>query len=245
MYLAVQALSRPGLILAALLLLAAGGAQAQNRVPPSVAIYERASSDPTITVERLFDLGEQAAQDLVRGELGSYSREEIDAVRKQMPGFGLGNIEAIVALPDVAFFADLSRRRGRPQDVAFFEALTVHFPDQSWFPAYMQQTTDVQGCLRLDGTFSRVDGAWRRFRAAYPQSYVRHVATHLEAIEYWISGSMDIKRVCACGEQPEAERDIAALATLGPNESMGRSAAALLRGLRDGSVAFKAQCRPN
>lgn len=214
-------------------------------MPPSVAVYERAVSDSTITVERLFDLGDQAAQDLVRGSLGSFSLEEVFAVQKRMPGFLVGNIEVVTALPDVAFFADLSRRRGRPQDVAFFEALAVHSPDRSWFPAYMRQTTDIQGCLRLDGTFSRVDAAWRRFRAAYPQSYVRHVSQHLEEIEDWISAGAKYKRLCACGEQPEAERDIATLAALGPNESMGRSAAALLRGLRDRSVKFVAQCRPN
>ena len=74
---------------------------------------------------------------------------------------------------------------------------------------------------------------------------MRHVATHLDEIEDHISSAHKYKRVCACGELPEAEQELAGLAKLGPQDRLGKSSADLLQGLRDGSVTFKAQCRPN
>jgi hypothetical protein len=240
-----QALPRPGLILAAVLLLAAGAAHAQNRVPPSVAAYERAMAESKMTVEQLFDLGEQAAHDLVRGSLSHFSQEEIDAVRKQMPGYSMANIEVVFALPQTPFFLDLSRRRGGPADVAFFEAMAVEKPDQSYVADYIQLTTHVQGCWRLDGALTRIDYNWRRYRDAYPHSYVRHVAEHLDKIEEKVSSSYEYKHICACGELPAAEQELSGLTKLGPQDRLGKSSADLLRGLRDGSVKFEANCRPN
>jgi hypothetical protein len=241
----VQALPRPGLILAAILLLTAGAAQAQDRVPPSVAVYERAMAESKMTVEQLFDLGEQAAQDLVRGSLSDFSREEIFAVAKQMPGYSMTNLYVVFALPQTPFFLDLSRRRGGPADVAFFEAMAFEMPDPLYMPGYIKRTSHDQGCLRLDGALTRIDYNWRRYREAYPHSYVRHVATHLDEIEDHISSAHEYKGVCACGELPEAEQELAGLAKLGPQDRLGKSSANLLQGLRDGSVTFKAQCRPN
>ena len=198
-----------------------------------------------MTVEQLFDLGEQAAHDLVRGSLSGFSQEEISAVRKQMPGYSMANIEVVFALPQTPFFLDLSRRRGGPADVAFFEAMAVEKPDQSHVNDYMQQTNPVQGCWRLDGALTRIDYNWRRYRDAYPHSYVRHVAEHLDEIEEKVSSSYEYKDVCACGELPAAEQELAGLAKLGPQDRLGKSSADLLRGLRDGSVKFEANCRPN
>jgi len=237
--------SKTRLFVVAALLLTAAPAWSQNRVPPSVAVYERATSDSTITIERVFDLGEQAAQDLMRGSLSNFSREEISAVRKQMPGYSMANIEVVFALPQTPFFLDLSRRRGGPADVAFFEAMAFETPDQSYMPDYIQRTTHDQGCLRLDGALTRVDFNWRRYRDAYPHSYVRHVATHLDDIEDHISSSHKYKQVCACGELPAAEKELNDLTKLGPQDRLGKSSADLLRGLRDGSVKFEANCRPN
>jgi hypothetical protein len=234
------------LVIATALLLVAGPAWSQHSAPPSVAAYSRAMADSTVTVERLFDLGEQAAQDLMRGGLDAYSREEIFAVSKQMPGYALQNTNVVFALAEVKFFKDLSLRRGRPQDIAFFAALAVEYPDDSsYMPDYIQRTTHDQGCLRLDGSISRIDGSWRRYREAYPQSYARHVAEHLDEIEDEIVRSNKFKHVCACGDRPPAERELTDLAKLGPQDRLGKNAAELLRGVRDGSVHFKAQCRPN
>ena len=231
-------------VVAALLLTAVVPAWSQNPVPPSIAVYERAMAESKMTVEQLFDLGEQAARDLVRGSLGFYSKEELAAVSKQMPGYALQNIEVIYALPKTPFFLDLSRRRGGPADVAFFEAMAVEKPDQSYAYGYIQLTTYVQGCLRLDGALTRIDYNWRRYRDAYPHSYVRHVAEHLDEIEEKISSSYEYKHVCACGELPAAEQELAGLAKLGPQDRLGKSSADLLQGLRDGSVKFEANCRP-
>jgi hypothetical protein len=42
-----------------------------------------------------------------------------------------------------------------------------------------------------------------------------------------------------------AERELEGLAKLGPQDRLGKSAADLLRGLRDHGVEFKANCHPN
>ena len=237
--------SKTRLFVVAALLLTAAPAWSQNPVPPTVAVYERALVESKMTVEQLFDLGEQAAHDLVRGSLGAYSKEELAAVSKQMPGYALRNIEVIYALPETPFFLDLSRRRGGPADVAFFEAMAFEKPDQSYAHGYIQLTTYVQGCWRLDGALTRIDYNWRRYRDAYPHSYVRHVAEHLDEIEEKISSSYESKRVCACGELPAAEQELSGLTKLGPQDRLGKSSADLLQGLRDGSVKFVANCSPN
>jgi hypothetical protein len=53
------------------------------------------------------------------------------------------------------------------------------------------------------------------------------------------------KHVCACDDLPAAEREFEGVAMLGPQDRLGKSAAELLRGLRDYSVKFEANCRPN
>jgi hypothetical protein len=237
---------------AAALLLAAGSTQAQQQpasLPPSVAAYNRALADDKLPIERLWELGHQAAKDVL-GLLPDPDKpdagKKLAVLQKQMPGFGLAIGEYNHALPKIAFFKDLSGRRGRPQDIAFFSAMANEFPYGSPIWAdYYKQTTDSQGCTRLDGTLTRIDGNWRRYRKAYPHAYSMYAAKYLDDTEGVISSMVEYKDVCACGEQPEAERELEGLAKLGPQDRLGKSAADLLRGLRDHSVEFKANCRPN
>jgi hypothetical protein len=240
----------PLLAIAAALLLSPGPTRAQlPPLPPSVAAYNRALADDKLPIERLWELGHQAAKDV----LGLFpdpdkpdADKELAVLQKQMPGFGLAIGEYTHALPKIAFFKDLSGRRGRPQDIAFFSAMADEFPYGSpiW-PDYYQQTTDSQGCTRLDGTLTRINGIWRHYRKTYLHSYTRYVAKYIDDTEDVISSMVEYKDVCACGEQPEAERELEGLAKLGPQDRLGRSAADLLRGLHDHSVTFKANCRPN
>ncbi len=236
-------------------MLLSGGARAQEQeppkpLPPSVAAYNRAVAADKLPVERLFDLGEQAAHDLASS--GAMPEQEsaaeaFAAVEKQMPGYALANNQMISFVrPKVPFFRDLSGRRGRPQDIAFFATLGDMFPEGAtpWFPAYMEQLTDEGGCQRFDGSFTRIDGAWRHYRQTYPQAYVRYVAAELDRVEGEIASMAEHRIVCACGEQPDAERELEGLARLGPQDRLGKSAAELLRGLRDHSVTFRAHCIP-
>ncbi|HTR84204.1 MAG TPA: hypothetical protein VMI56_06975 [Reyranella sp.] len=203
-----------------------------------------------MTIERLFDLGEQAAYDLQSSNAMPRQEgapEAFAAVEKQMPGYHLANNQMVSFVrPDVPFFRGLAQRRGRPQDIAFFAALGDEFPKGStpWFPAYMEQLTDEGGCQRFDGSFTRIDGTWRRFRQTWPQAYARHAAKQLDRVEGAMAKMAEDKIVCACGDQPDAERELEGLARLGPQDRLGKSAAALLRGLRDRSVTFKAHCTP-
>jgi hypothetical protein len=245
----------PMLAIAAALLLSAGSTRAQQPpLPLSVAAYNRALTDDKLPIERLWDLGHQAASDLLRSDLWPKldspdhpaPDKELAVLQKQMPGFGLAIGEYTDAMPKIAFFKDLSGRRGRPQDVAFFSAMADEFPYGSpiW-PDYYQQTTDSQGCTRLDGTLTRIDSTWRGYRKAYPHSYAKYVARYVDEAEAVISSMAEYKHVCACGEQPAAEHELEGLAKVGPQDRLGKSAANLLRGLRDHSMEFKANCRPN
>ena len=237
-------------------LLAAGPTQAQQQQPTplreSIAAYNRAVAEDKATVEQLFDLGQQAVRDFL-DYVGAapygpdVEQERFDAMSRQMPGYEIGtNLMFSYAEPKVAFFRDLSRRRGRPQDIAFFAALTAEYQDgiQRW-PVYQQQLTDENGCDRFDGSLVRIDTTWRRYRQYYPHSYVRHVAEKLDQEADILADMIEQKWVCGCNEQPEAERELTELSRLGPLDRVGKSAAELLRGLRDKSVDFKAHCRPS
>ncbi|HKR62610.1 MAG TPA: hypothetical protein VJZ00_02670, partial [Thermoanaerobaculia bacterium] len=133
-------------------------------------------------IETIFNAATRIQSTLPR-ELEDLSDAEFLDLQHLLPGIVLNREEVLLAEPDADFFLALARRRGNDADIAFFEAYKRTFPESVW-ASYLEQETDVTGCIRFgSGELVARYADWRAYRAAYPNAYRDAVAARLSDIE--------------------------------------------------------------
>jgi endonuclease/exonuclease/phosphatase (EEP) superfamily protein YafD len=144
------------------------------------------SQDTTVSVEAVYAKGRSAAtkiMDVIEDLNGS----TYHALAQKMKGFELNRIEILYVQPDVDFWLELSKRKGKERDIQFFETYKQTVPGGLW-KAYLEPQTDYSGCIKfgsndLVGLF----GKWMGYKSAFPRAYVSSVDEFLKDIEYQLA----------------------------------------------------------
>jgi hypothetical protein len=112
--------------------------------------------------------------------------------------------EGQVAVPDAGYFRALAQRKGRPEEVEFFDLLQRTRPDGVW-PVFVQQKTDSAGCTRLsDPRLVELYRGWARLRKEHPTVFAVDARKQLAALEYALT-----EETCVCDDASSAAQGLA------------------------------------
>lgn len=152
------------------------------------------------SLEGLLNKGEAVSEKL--DDIESLSESEYARLEKKLRGFAVNREEILFIEPKAKFFARLATSHGTPADIAFFSLRRQIKPGDVW-AAYIEQQTDVTGCIRYGtGSLTRLYGQILRFRKTYPKAYVRQINEESEAVlEEFTVGT------CACGSREDVIRE--------------------------------------
>jgi hypothetical protein len=194
---------------------------------------------PDTSVEDVYERAARLGEALLSppSALESMPEVELQALRKQLPGFILNRDEALIAGPEPSYFLDLAKRFGQPSDRGFFVLQSRSRPDGVW-PVYIEQQTDYSGCT-LFGQGKLVDSyrSWRHFRSEFPRTYARFVTRALADIEEQVAQS-----TCACGDPDSVSRELAEFAAAFPESAGAAAAASRARAIREHRSTIRFNC---
>jgi hypothetical protein len=237
----MHATGRTALFVATLLLAgsALAGTAERPRPSPATSRYQWALRDararPHVDVEALFRLATDAGRELQAMMARADERGESPAVTR-VNGLVISTEEALYALPDPRFFAELARKKGRPVDRAFFDLLIATRPDGVW-PVYIEQQTDVTGCTRLDlPALPSLYERWLEFRRRPLAAYRAAAADELADMERFVLSD------CACGSREAALAGLEAFVKALPGAPITAKVMARLEDLRAGRAELRAEC---
>jgi len=215
----------------------------QAAIPPEVEEYSLAmqafkDASSKQPVEPVFALG-LAAADSLKEVMELLDDTTFDLASEKMQGFILGRAEIIVAEPDLDFFSNLARSKGSAPDMAFFELSQRTRPGGVW-PAYIEQRTDVSGCM-LFGKNLLVElyGAWTQFRNKYPAAYQTIVVREISRIEQrLLAGS------CACGGTETVASELNAFLAKFPQSAIAGRVRQRAADVAEGRAGIRFNCNP-
>lgn len=169
--------------------------------------------------------------------LESFSDGELALLRRDLHGVLLDRGEVVFAEPDCAYFSALAQARGDAADRAFFAALSATYPGSVW-PVYVDQKTDLGGCVRF-GSLSLVDtyGTWVEFRRRYPGRYREAAGREADAVALQLALS-----TCACDSVPEVERELEQFIERFPRSAVRPAMEQRLNDLRTGRATIAPHC---
>lgn len=192
-------------------------------------------------VEHLFILGQVAREALlhsfhfrVPAVLERLTDEEFTSLQTIMKGFVFVRGEAVMVEPDGEFFLSLARRRGRREDVAFFEMYRDYFERPGW-PRFVMQTWDAGGCTRY-GTLALTEayGKVSEYRKRFPSHYARTVADLVGRVRDEL-----LFNTQACGDQVSVVREYEAFLRTYPKVDVAVQVEKRLAGIRNGTVTMR------
>jgi hypothetical protein len=147
-------------------------------------------------------LKSQVLASTIAENLESLSDVEYEMVVNNMKGYIIHREELIIVQPDIPFWKDLAKRKGKQADVDFFDLVGQLKPHGVW-PAYTKRQTDFSGCTVYgNGTLTNLYKTWRDFQANHPESYAIRVKAILSNIEGKFT-----ENTCACGSAPEVTKE--------------------------------------
>lgn len=158
------------------------------------------SQKSQMSIESVMRKGKAVAERL--DQLEALSDAEYALLEKKMKGFVVNREEILVIVPDLAFFVQLSKKRGTRADAAFFALMREIRPDNV-FAAYIEMQTDATGCtIYGNGALTRLYGKALRFKKTYPRAYVEEIDKEINEILSEFTGDP-----CACGERVAVLRE--------------------------------------
>src|SRR5262245_61357858 len=169
--------------------------------------------------------------------LQSFSDLELTELRRDLHGVLLNREEVLFVEPDCAYFSGLAKAHGDAADRAFFAALSATYPQSVW-PVYVDQQTDMGGCVRF-GSLSLVDtyGTWLEFRRHYPGRYSAAAASEADAVALKLALA-----TCACDSMPEVERELEQFIERFPRSPVRPAMEQRLNDLRAGKATIAPHC---
>lgn len=154
----------------------------------------RTSLEPLVDFQNQFSLRLR--------EVGELSEKDFKSFEKHMRGFLVNRDEIIFVKPDNKFFMNLSKKRGLPADVAFFELRNQLRPGGVW-SAYTLPQTDYSGCTRFGtGKLTEFYGRLNSFKEKFQSAYVQIIDEELGyVVEALTVGT------CACEDSLSATKE--------------------------------------
>jgi len=177
---------------------------ATHKWPESVIQYEKHLKEARTKRTSLapaFNSGMDALRDL--SEFLGRDELEIDAkllkeLRSKLVGFKLNpNTETFVGNPNFDFFIELAKDNKVGEDLEFFELAKKTKPDGTW-PIYIDQETDLSGCVIFNGSLTSLYKSWTEFRKKYPNAYGQSVQSEIDEIENKLT-----ENTCSCDKKAE------------------------------------------
>jgi len=236
-------------ISAAALLACAVGARAPLTADRAIQAYRTAiqaaeTSHRPRAIERAFTALANLREALMRvGDdhktpLESFSDLELTQLRRDLHGVLLNRDEVEFVEPDCAFFSALAKAKGDAADRAFFAAFSATYPQSVW-PVYVNQQTDLGGCVRF-GSLSLVEtyGTWLDFRRHFPGRYSAAAGSEVDAVALKLALA-----TCACDSVPEVERELEQFIERFPRSPVRPAMEQRLNDLRAGKATIAPHCQ--
>jgi hypothetical protein len=169
--------------------------------------------------------------------LESLPEQEFASLGHALVGVIVRRDEAVLVEPDVAFFGRLAAR-GDPADRAFFAALGTTYPQSVW-PVYLEQQTDVSGCVRYgSGTLVSSYFRWTAVRRQYPTRYQEASGGHVDDIVKKLTES-----TCACSDRASVERELTEFLRRADHSDVRTRVEARLAAVRVGGANMRFTCQ--
>jgi hypothetical protein len=165
---------------------------------------------------------------------------ELEELARRLPGVQVwrGETEGVAIEP--AFFGDLARRFGTDADVQFFTRRGLTYPDGGFCPAYVEQQTDLTGCISYGtGKIVSAYARWSAYQQDYPGHYTHAVRVMLEEATELLTTPQ-----CACGEQAAVTGELALFLRRFRTAGASPKAARLLDAVRAGKSGMRFKCEP-
>jgi hypothetical protein len=236
-------------VAAAVFLWCAAGARAPITPQQAIQAYRAAIQTAETThrpraIERAFMALANLREALMRvGDdhqtaLESFSDLELTELRRDLHGALLNREEVMFVEPDCAYFTGLAKAHGDAADRAFFAAFSATYP-QSVCPVYVDQKTDLGGCVRF-GSLSLVDtyGTWLDFRRHFPGRYSAAAGSEADAVALKLALA-----TCACDGVPEVERELEEFIERFPRSPVRPAMEQRLNDLRAGKTTIAPHCQ--
>ena len=228
-------------------LLGVGPTTEATSVPPAFpacAAYRRTLDElragRKVNVEELFRLataaGKEIEADITKADEARAAGADAKPALTQLEGLAISWEEAIFAKPRPDFFLTLAKSRGRPVDRTFFELLVATRPDGAW-PAYLEQQTDVTGCVRFDlPELPSLYARWLAFRDRHPKAYRDEADREVRELDGWLKGD------CSCGGRETVIQGLEAILRAVPRAPRSTEISERLEAIRRGTAEFRFNC---
>lgn len=194
-------------------------------------------------VEPVFQLGLAAAKTLQeqisqRDSAPAGSPKSKAPLDTKLEGFAVSTEEVLYALPEPGYFLKLARKKGTPEDIAFFENLQRTFPEYAAWPVFIEPQTDYSGCTLYNAPeLIAVYRGWSEFAAKYPKAYPEQVAQELTRIHEAMT-----QEGCACEKAEGVTAGFAAFLKAFPKAPIAGKVKSRLEALKAGKGDFRFEC---
>ena len=194
-------------------------------------------------VEPVFLLGLAAAQKLqeqlmARDEAPAEDSKSKAPINTKLEGFAVSTEEVLYAVPEPAYFLALARKKGTPEDIAFFENLQRTFPEYAAWPVFIEQQTDYSGCTLYNSPeLIAVYRGWSEFAAKYPKAYPEQVAKELQRIHAAMT-----EEGCACEKAEGVTAGFEAFLQAFPKAPIADKVKSRLEALKAGKGDVRFEC---
>jgi len=219
----------------------------ERQLPAVVIAYSRAADSVSSTagpaaIERLYSLGMQVRDSLLRGEvLEKMDDSTFAGVKRRMQGFWLEREVFEAVVPEAGFFFTLARSRGGPADTAFFSALLSTYGDGGIWATYEKQVTDEAGCTDFGtGELVKAFGVWNQFSVRYPTHYSPWAREEVEQVRREL-----VEGTCACEDSVSVIRELRMFLRRFPGSDLSPSIRGRLDKIGRGDHAMRYHCEPH
>lgn len=211
---------------------------------PAVDAYERELAkvrrQAPGSIEPLFGFAVAAGKEvetlLARASEAAAAGRSRPVVPTEVEGLFISSEEALFAKPDARFFLALAKRNGDAQDRKFFELLTATVSEYQW-PVYLQQQTDVTGCMQFDTpALPTLYKRWLSVARGEARAYKQRAVEEVESIEQWLLDD------CACGDKKSVIEGLGAVLRSSPPRAFAEKVRARLESVKRGGAEVRYHC---
>jgi hypothetical protein len=203
------------------------------------ALNKIATTKGRTSLESLFGLALNACIKL-NDIVPNLNDSQLDALGKKLPGLMLKRDRTPLAHPSAKFFADLARRKGRPQDRAFFDLYARTEPDATpGIAAYVRHSSPDSRCTSYDGKLmADLYGAWLAFRTKYHDDYSSEAQGEIDNLDAEL-----LSGICACGGADETAAGLQKFVDELPDVPIAPKIRDRIALIRSGHSDFRFNCK--